>query len=76
MLLFDEAPIGWLAASLRHLNSPFLMTSTQVDELETHKRFWKQVVVRRVLRPAVNLESPEAEGDEGMQNVLTFRRPS
>ena len=52
------------------------MTSTQVDELETYKRFWKQVVVRRVLRPAVNLESPEAEGDEGMQNVLTFRRPS
>jgi hypothetical protein len=63
MLLFDEAPIGWLAASLRHLSFTFpKMTSIKREPFE---RFWKQVVVRRVLQPAVNLESLVITGRGG-----------
>ena len=56
MALFDEAPILWLAASLRHLSFT-VPRMTTVDKQESLKRFWKQVVVRRVLQPAVYLES-------------------
>jgi hypothetical protein len=56
MLVFDEAPIAWLAASLRHLS--FTVPGIYLtDELESLERFWRRVVVRRVLQPAVNLES-------------------
>ena len=56
MLLFDEAPITWLAASLRHLSFT-VPKSTMINKLESVERFWKQVLVRRVLQPAVHLES-------------------
>jgi hypothetical protein len=56
MFLFDEAPIAWLAASLRHLSFT-VPRSTATNKVESLEQFWKQVVVRRVLRPAVNLES-------------------
>ena len=56
MLLFDEAPIAWLAASLRHLSFT-IPGITSTNKLESLERFRKQVVVRRVLQPAVNLES-------------------
>ena len=38
MLLFDEAPIAWLAASLRHLNFT-VPKMTPVDKLESFERF-------------------------------------
>ena len=56
MLLFDEAPITQLAASLRHLSFT-VPKSTMINKLESVERFWKQVLVRRVLQPAVHLES-------------------
>jgi hypothetical protein len=56
MALFDETPIAWLAASLRHLSFT-VPRMTTIDGLEKLNWFWKQVVVRRVLQPAVNLES-------------------
>ena len=61
MSLFDKAPIAWLAASLRHLSFTIPAT-TMVDSMYSVERFWKQVVVQRVLQPAVNLESLEIIG--------------
>jgi hypothetical protein len=64
MLLFDKAPITWLAASLRHLSFT-VPKSTQTNKLESLERFWKQVLVRRVLQPAVHLESLVITGRGG-----------
>jgi hypothetical protein len=66
MLLFDEAPIAWLAASLRHLSFT-LPRMTKMDNLGSLERFWKQVALRRVLQPAVNLESLVTIGSGGSQ---------
>ena len=54
MSLFDEAPIAWLAASLRHLS--FSLPESLKNE-QSREQFWKEAMVRRVLQPAVNLES-------------------
>jgi hypothetical protein len=66
MLLFDEAPIAWLVASLRHLSFT-IPKMTLTNELESMERFWKQVVVQRVLQPAVNLESLVITGRGGLR---------
>ena len=54
---FDEAPIAWLTASLRHLSLSLPRGCLGADEWEARVQYWKQVAVRRVLRPAANLES-------------------
>ncbi|KAF8502689.1 hypothetical protein F5888DRAFT_1631792 [Russula emetica] len=68
MLLFDEAPIAWLAASLRHLSLTDPRT-TSVNKLESLERFWNQVLLWRVLQPAVNLESLVITGNGGRNMV-------
>ena len=57
--LFDKAPITWLTASLRHLDFslPCGTTGPFSEESGLREQFWKQVALRRILRPAVNLES-------------------
>lgn len=57
--LFDKAPITWLTASLRHLDFflPCGNTGPSSEESVLREQFWKQVVLRRILQPAVNLES-------------------
>jgi hypothetical protein len=66
MLLFEEAPIAWLAASLRHLSFT-LPRMTKIDKPGSIERFWKQVALRRVLQRAVNLESLVIIGSGGSQ---------
>ena len=56
---FNEAPIAWLATSLRHLKFSLPEGCRGIDKLETRELYWKQVVVPRVLQPAANLESLE-----------------
>jgi hypothetical protein len=66
MFLFDRAPIAWLAASLRHLSFT-VPRSTSTNKVESLEQFWKQVVVRHVLQPAVNLESLVITGRRGRE---------
>lgn len=53
--LFDEAPIARLIASLRHLR--FSLPLVRPEDSVSREQIWKQVVMRRLLQPAVNLES-------------------
>lgn len=53
--LFDETPIAWLIASLRHLQ--FSLPLVRQEDSVSRELLWKQVVMRRLLQPAVNLES-------------------
>jgi hypothetical protein len=55
--LFDKAPITRLIASLRHLDFSLPCGTTGLLDSKLQELFWKQVVVRHVLQPAVNLES-------------------
>ena len=56
--LFEKAHIARLTASLRHLNFSLPMGAEGQDSLaELHELFWKNVVVRHMLKPAINLES-------------------
>ena len=54
-LLFDETPIAWLIASLRHLH--LSLPLVRPEDSVSREQFWKQVVMRRLLQPAANLES-------------------
>jgi len=74
MLLFDEAPIARLAASLRHLSFT-LPRMESADTLESLERFWMQGVVRRVLQPAVNLESLVVTGSVRCGDAQRFDFP-
>ena len=53
--LFDETPIAWLIASLRHLH--FSLPLVRPEHSVSPELLWNQVVMRRLLQPAVNLES-------------------
>jgi hypothetical protein len=52
---FDEAPIARLTASLRHLGFSLPESSRGMAKWGARELYWKQVVVPRVLKPAVNL---------------------
>jgi hypothetical protein len=53
--LFDKTPIAWLIASLRHLH--LSLPLVRQEDSVSRELLWKQVVMRRLLQPAVNLES-------------------
>jgi hypothetical protein len=53
--LFDETPIASLIASLRHLH--FSLPLVRPEHSASRELLWKQVVMRRMLQPAENLES-------------------
>ena len=53
--LFDETPITGLISSLRHLH--FSLPLVRPDDSISREMLWNQVVMRRLLQPAVNLES-------------------
>ena len=53
--LFDETPIATLIASLRHLH--LSLPLVRPEHSASREQFWKQVVMRRMLQPAENLES-------------------
>jgi hypothetical protein len=53
--LFDETPLARLIASLRHLH--FSLPLVRPEHSASREPLWKQVVMRRLLQPAANLES-------------------
>lgn len=55
--LFDETAFEWLIASLRHLH--FSLPLVRPEDSVSRELLWKQVVMRRLLQPAVNIESLE-----------------
>ena len=64
--LFDQAPITRLIASLRHLHfSPPLV---RPEDSVSRELLWKQVVMRRLLQPAKNLESLKISRSQARDN--------
>jgi hypothetical protein len=58
--LYYKAPIAELFGSLRHLRFSLPRDSSDIgSSLKVRTQFWDQVIVPRVLQPAVNLESLE-----------------
>ena len=53
--LFDGTPIACLITSLRHLH--ISLPLVRPEDSVSREVLWKQVVMRRLLQPAVNLES-------------------
>jgi hypothetical protein len=64
--LFDETPIAWLVASLRHLH--FSLPLVRSEDSMSRELLWKQVVMQRMLQPAVNLESLKITRSQGWDN--------
>ena len=55
--LYEKAHIARLTASLRHLDFSLPENAVGQDDSESRELFWKEVVVRHMLKPAINLES-------------------
>ena len=72
--LFDKAPIAWIIASLRHLDFslPCGTTGPFSEESGSREQFWKQVALRRILQPAVNLESLAISQCESIEDAHHF----
>lgn len=64
--LFDEAPVARLIASLRHLH--FSLPLVRPEDSVSRELLWKQVVMRRLLQPAVNLESLKLSRSQAWDN--------
>ena len=68
--LFDKAKLTQLTASLRHLSFSLPAGATGPEDSMSREHFWKQVVVRNMLKPAVNLESLAIKGVWGEKQCL------
>ena len=55
--LVEKVHIGWLTASLQHLNFSLPARANGQEDSESHELFWKEFVVPHILKPAINLES-------------------
>jgi hypothetical protein len=64
--LFDETPIARLIASLRHLH--FSLPLVRPEDYMSRELLWKQVVMRRLLQPAVNIESLKLSRSQAWDN--------
>jgi hypothetical protein len=64
--LFDQTPIARLIASLRHLH--FSLPLVRPEDSVSRKLLWKQVVMRRLLQPAENLESLKLSRSQAWDN--------
>jgi hypothetical protein len=64
--LFDETPIAWLVASLRHLH--FSLPLVRPEDSVSREQLWKQVAMQRLLQPAVNLESLKITRSQAWDN--------
>jgi hypothetical protein len=71
--LFDETPIAWLVASLRHLH--FSLPLVRPEDSVSREQLWKQVAMRRLLQPAVNLESLKITRSQAWDNKQFLNIP-
>jgi hypothetical protein len=72
--LYYKARIAELTGSLRHLRFSLPRDSTDIESsLKQRTEFWDQVIVPRILQPAVNLESLEIS-QETLGQPLDFSK--
>lgn len=55
--IFEKVHIGKLTASSRHLNFSLPARAHGQADSGSHGLYWKEFVVRHILKPAINLES-------------------
>ena len=71
--LFDGNPVAQLFTSLRHLH--FSLPLVRPEHSASHELLWNQVVMRRMLQPAVNLESLEISGNHAWDSRRCLDMP-